>query len=1305
MKKYLFTFAFALLVGLTPITVHAVSVPGPGPADGGGAGGTDITVEEDVTHYHEITYPDGSTGTIECNHKDCEFDTFTPKVTGLHSVNAIVAGSQEYSGVYYLPELEDIPIDLVSVCSDVKLSNVNGNTVSRHSFAYVYNGYYNAEVQLEQPKYDGYKTGTAQTSKRVWSSTDNSRLLNIVGYDMLLRSEAYKLTYNPTSGNIDITYTPTLVGNSTLTADVMVMDLYKAVGQYEYDFDLAWGKDPETFGWNHKSRIEGMSESPLLQGITYMVNDVDVSEVKTYVAVTRTNPSLYWERFKRDGICNGGRHTMTSSVSSTYQDTSVSQIYSGSSRLTGAEFCNLARAIMVLYGESAPTEYELICAEQAYSIQFPRGSYSEEVYDSIMYLIAKGVVDPAEIDFDSYVTFADIEHILLRIADEDSRIETIEFYNAKNPLADEGYAMASEVTILDENVAVSVMDKEYSSQFDIFVQVVPGVNTMPVVPGGLNEYRWNEEGFSLSQGNGIVTGAPDYDVTAVGINGNYYSLQGVEKLAIPGYSDNVSFYHFKASKSELAVADVSDLRLTTPVDNDELSWCKNNPIVLYDEYDGGVWLYDNSKFVRYSFEDMNCSKEYVDKESVHYAGQLSATSKVVVILSPASYVTTTFLNEVSQLDGLNYTGIASPGFHQVGDGYTCSTIEYDADNIDYMRFEFTCTKDAQKILNSNFLSQLKKNKGVNKVIDDTVPGYYRSSTNTLLVSVDYLKDVGALTGYRKLANDRGYVLLNSNYGVNVTLSDEFGYIMVGNTLYPKDGEDLYYLDGDKLYVNYKACIGWTGDVLVLPGNKDKIVVQPMLKFGMATGVRQYVKYETIDVYTFYPRASTRTLYMTTYSNMYHTSESVKGLSLSGNYALSPYLLIMANDNGKDYLFVYHRKDMRVDGSIVDTDAQAGDDTARTKFQELTGITLDASDDFYLVKYDLNRDGTDLPNGIKLLTQTSNNKYTSGAVSTLGYVYDIPECDSVIEAMEEYAKGNSMLYPLPIVKYKLGTATYYYDLNINTYKKDSSSDMEDVGKMPYCLVSTSSSTTIAATVNDNGGYTKVPTDTLNMNNIVLVAAPAGIWGQLQLIGQEKLSDVKLSTSSMYYGTQFATRNADGIIIQNRKTSIDSSSTAFCTYFGSYGASIYVSYATESTIGAIVDLQTIEDSIEAVIEDPMSTIDWGQYKFTRLMEDADKFSTILLIFILNILPRVGMLVFFIVILLALIKDVKPWKMFNQRFFDVYKFLSFGHMSVDTIDYKRVLFTSMIALALFFMIMDGTLWNVIMWCIEGVLHLQQR
>lgn len=1299
-RLILFVVCSLCLLLAYPMRVSAVTVPGPGVSSQSPNGDSDSNETVTSIHYHDIVFDDGTKAKVSCNHKDCTPETFKPKLTALHSVNAIVAGSEEYNGVYYLPTLSDIPVDLVDLCSDVQLTGDDGKISSRHTFAYVYDGYFDAEVQFEQPRQESYKVGSAQTSKRVWSSTDSSRLLNIVGYDMLLRSESYTLAVNGETGNIDITYAPSLVGYADLTMDVIVMDLYKALGQFEYDFDIAWGRDYATFGNTKSSRISGLSSSPLLRGVTYLVDDIDVSEVKTYLAVTRTNPALYWERFERDGICNGGLHTYTSNIDRMGAETSVSKVYSNTSRLTGAEFCNIARALMTLYGEPVVTEHELLVAEQAYSIQFPQGRYTEEVYNSVMYLIAKGILDPLEMDFDSYVTFADIEHVLLRIADPNSRIQTEAMYNVRNPLATRGYAMAESVSLLDDAVSISITDTGMNAQFDILVEVVPGVNTLPYSKDITDAYNWSSTGFIYGTQEPDKSSTPGFDATAIGINGNYYSLQGVKKLVIPDTGETRSFYHFKIGVPELSELGFTDLRMTTNSSDTSSSLAADKPIILGSEYNGGVWLYAAGKgFTRHSFSEMHCSSDYVDKDSVNFAGKLSS-SKIVVVLAPASYITQDFLDQASRNDNMDFTSIAATGYHQVAAGISCSTLSLPSNGVDCIRFEFTCTDNYQSLVNSNFLRDLNRKSGV---VAESAKGFYRSSTNTLLVSADYLKNEGSLSGYKKL-DSGGYLLLSSDHGVNVTISDRMGYIMVGNTLYPTNGEDLYYEDNGELYVNYKACIGWTGDILVLPGNKDQVVAMKR-KLSNASGTDQEVEYQMKDVKTYFASASTRVLKLTTYDWGNSRVPTNSGISLAGNYVLSPYLLVMADDNGYDYLFVYHRRGMRVDGIVVDSDAQAGDSDARSKFTELTGIRLDASNDFYLVMYPLQRNGGSLPGGLKLLTNVSNESYMAGVTSTLGYICELPVCDDVAAAVKEYAKGNSAQYVLPIIDYcPDGRNHKYYDVNVNVFKRTESSDYDDVGVMPYVFYA-KSQTSNTCRITKTGYCTQQLADTVDLSSIVVYAAPAGIWGQLQLISKDKLSNLKSSSCTMYYGTQRVSKSNDGITILGRKTSISSDSEAFCTYFGSYGSSVYVSYATHSTIGSLVDLQALEDEISVIAEDPNTVIDWAQYKFSRLVENADKFSTILLIFILNVMPRITIMMFMVIILLALIKDVKPWKVFNQRCFDVYKFLTFGHSSVDDVNYKRVLFTSIIALALSFMIMDGTFWNVIMYVAKAILYLQQH
>lgn len=118
-----------------------------------------------------------------------------------------------------------------------------------------------------------------------------------------------------------------------------------------------------------------------------------------------------------------------------------------------------------------------------------------------------------------------------------------------------------------------------------------------------------------------------------------------------------------------------------------------------------------------------------------------------------------------------------------------------------------------------------------------------------------------------------------------------------------------------------------------------------------------------------------------------------------------------------------------------------------------------------------------------------------------------------------------------------------------------------------------------------------------------------------------------------------------------------------------------------------------------------IDWDEYTFNTLIHDIDNGLSILLIIVLNIIPRIGLFVFLILITLATISNVKPWKRFCTSIFDPYKLLTFGHADVNTVDSKRLLITSIIAMAVFALFMDGTLIHVLTWISQFVMTMIER
>lgn len=1323
---------------LSTSSVSAIKVPGPSnpapvtptPSDPG----TSVTVEP-----VEPVYP--------------SYTVYHPKVTALHSVNAMVASHSSYNGVYYLPRLEDIPLDIESICSNVTLKGSN----DEHKFAIVSDCYYNGEVDIElQYSDDGLSSGNGvtgngnagdtanlQTSKAVYSATDSSRLLTICGYDILLSNEVYQLSADKSAGEINIDYYPTVVGTAPLAMETIVMDIYKAIGVYEYDIDLAWGIDPDF----------DINQSPILNDISVLTDDVemgvDTSEVKTYVAITRTNPDQYWERCQRDAIFNGGSHFLTAERGSYVgSETSVSKVFSRDTRnITVAEFCTVARAIMTLYGEPVLTEDETNAALQLHGVDFPRGTYDTDTYNSIMYCIAKGILDPDETDVNEICTLADIEPLLLRIADTDSRLTIKDAVNMTNQFTVEGYSPVKSIAIAEEGISTYTVDTADKANYDIFVEVHKGVDLAKVTSSAIQDASARDSYTEVTD-DGIKT-------TYTGKQkDSYYDFANVSLVYTMGTSDKVltadnlgtttmyvdgatrTFYHFKVTPN------ISNI--TLQYENSDKNTTMDSECAFLDSYnlstltgktDGGFYLCTNPtkkfekkyeelniedmtnctllpNFAFYSFDDASCSDQFISSATANNstAGKKSSTIKTVVMVIPNSYLTQATLNNYKTDSGLDFSMLLSLnngesdtiGTGASGNTVTCWKYDYSSAGQDRTRFEFT-VQETTDITDTSFYHTIG---GDPNSKEQETEGYYRSSDGALMVSYNYLKTKGIVSGIDKLANDAGYTITLTKLGTNVTLMEKEKYVIVGDTIYGNiENEKLVEeKDGDYL-IDYRACLGWATNYVVVPTSEDSIMALPGIRGGGDTytnGTSTFVSNSTEKVSTFFPSATTSLMTTTVTKN----SKTTKGFSMTGSYALSPYIVVMANENGQDYLFVWHRKGLTVDGVKLQEDS---DKDARDKFNALTNLKCEAEADYYLVMYKLKRSNTRNPEGFTYVEIPVNNYYADNETITLGWIYTPPTYDDVALAIKDYANCTKDL-AIPIFK-KGGR---YYDANVNTCALNDGEDMLETGILPMRLGKSSATGNKFASLDANGRYVEntsmieiapgvTQDQNIDMANVVIYTAPVGMFALLKGNGYITAGDYKSNMGQLYYGTSLAKFTNGSITINSFKTGFDSKEKATCAYKGIAGTSVYAVTANTTGIGDAV--QQAEEAIEVAYEDPGALVDWGQYEFSRLIENVDDWSTIALIFALNILPRIAMLLFFILMLLALIKNVKPWRVFCQRVFDVYSFLTLGHQSVDSIDVKRLVGVSLACLTLFYMIMDGQLFNFIIWIAEGFVALSQH
>ena len=248
MKK-LYTLCLILLLSLS-FSSTALAFPAPGPDDP-----APEVVPSDPDPGGGDPGSGGDDGGGDVTPTEPNILSYTPVVTALHSVNAAFIENNE--AVYFLPALEDFPVNLADTCSD--LTTDDGK---QHKFAIVYDGYFNTEVVYNQAVTEGGDSGVSrlQTSKKVFSATDNSRCLNLLGYDLLLADEHCSIV--PCNGLINFQYTPTIVGSNYLTAKTCIMDLYKAVGAYEWDIKVTYGEDISDLAVN---------TSPLMQQLEHII--------------------------------------------------------------------------------------------------------------------------------------------------------------------------------------------------------------------------------------------------------------------------------------------------------------------------------------------------------------------------------------------------------------------------------------------------------------------------------------------------------------------------------------------------------------------------------------------------------------------------------------------------------------------------------------------------------------------------------------------------------------------------------------------------------------------------------------------------------------------------------------------------------------------------------------------------------------------------------------------------------------------------------------------------------------------------
>lgn len=1300
-----------------PGPVETPSDPSPG-GDGGGGGGSG---------------GGGGEPAPEPEPKVPEILSYTPVVTALHSVNAGFA-REDGLAVYFLPQLEDFPVDLVDTCADV--TSEDGQ---EHKFAVVYDGYFDTEVAYSLAQNDNTDTSDVhrlQTSKKVYSQTDNSRCLNLLGYDLLLSDERVKIV--TVGDKISFDYYPTLVGTAPITTKTAVMDLYKAVGQYEWDIKIAFGKDDTL----------KVSTSPIMQQIAVLTNDeveggIDTEEGATWVWATRTNPDIYWTRASRDALFDGGAHLYTSDV---YVGNNVSVSFSKNETqtLTMLEFLQLARAIMELYGEPILTELEIERALQAYALQLPTGSMSDEAMETVRYMAAKGIIEPGTIDLNKTVTFADIEEILLRIADEQSRL-TFKMPNlSSSTMSRAGYSKVSLSGVDTEfqscEEIVNPFDSDY---YDYYIEAVdgytnfylnklsgvdltqqdnmtqeptdPSQDTTPPTnpnpgtkpkdgtsPPSSRQARiptdpiiQEEKVYAFACDKLIVEGA---EIGPTTTGSGYFQYCGMKEVLGRYY------YHFQIARTigSVTISYDADPALEQLLD-----------ITSYTlpDADGGVYNYSEGLPAKQTFDEAGFSDMFVDAD--RYGADYNGLEVTESYLSDyhwykITYTTAEWDNLVKGSVGSVFKYKYGAGDYQTEEVIAAKDLEQARNTTDRRFLDkggnawyvYESSQDGSAdlviVICQTKMSRPEFNQGLCAASASNNPkafiqstAYYKADDGTLLASYEYLRAKGLCSNIQ--VPKQGTGIMFSTAKGNVSLRNDLDLIIVGDTAIPADGELLYYKEGTNFYINLKACLGWSKDWVAVTTDDTLI---PIIDLSSALrGVS--VSASTKSMTTYFPRKSL-SLGTLSLNMLLSPDKGGSGLALTSSNPLGCYMVVMDQSGSADYLFVWHRRDVVLPSGGEGT---SGDSDAISTFNRLTGVNVSSvSSNYVLSMYPLSRENTGNPAGIKYLSYTSVQSY--GAVErALGYVYTPPKFGSVNDALNAYASGDSKCaIPVAEVNGK------YVNLNLNTC-----TDMEGNEQLPIGTLPMSMDTEKKDAVNKmgriNSGGTGVEETSASYDNLEstqIYTAPVGLFQALKGLGARPLSEWS-SKGALFFGSSQCEVKNGSITIKGRQLEFDDNVDAVCALLSSSASAVFVINEDSSSLGQLLG-DKLED-FAVVVTDPETLIDWSQYKFKRLVENIDSWSSILLIFVLNVLPRIGMLLFFVLMLLSLIKNVKFWRTFCVEHFDVYSFLTMGKQNVDTVNTGKIMGISLICFSIFLIIMDGQLFNFVIFICRFIVILTQR
>lgn len=988
------------------------------------------------------------------------WQTFQPKVTAMHSLNAYIA-NQLGQAVYYVPTLDKLPNvrNRMYNCTDFRGTN--------QKFAAIYDGYFDVECQdvlLKRP--NGEYTKVPEMMKNVEPGSE--RELTILGYDFLLTKESIRdITTNGTA--VSVTYQADKLDMRSGSVDVRtaVMNIYKAIGQEVQETVYVFTEDPTLT--LETSPIQSEIHLQMAQG-----NSIDVSAGAGYVFTTRTNPDLYWEKAERDHIIMNVSAGEVSNTTATHT-------------LTLAEFCSYAYEIMSMYGEPVMTTSEKSILLQLYGTSVPYKGVDGFAVEAIENFIAKGIISPdddqADMNWNAPITPKYMLTLLMRIADVDSRMTYKDVEITINP------------TLLDQNW--------YAAGINIENSPILKLNEDPLYA---KVATYTENRFAK---NKVVSDLGAHDNDAFYIqnhlvvhnpnDGKYYPL-GVLVNSTPGYADEEkkTFNDFV----NLYQKDGDKVAVTTPF-GECLGWegGENGKlrINIYIKKVGDLLQSDGTYHIHMQKEDGSYSSGYLqippgksadestprrgtsssdddeededkydddweedeeedasdwyDEPGVNLASTVSAV--VMMEITPGTESEITFKSKV---------GGAKKTLAQIMDdvnpdngyGYL---IPGDDTEIHIKKV----SDSLYQVEGVQTLAELRDRAGDSMSKAKPIEGFVNQDTE-LIVSTDWLKEAGFIVDFNTEQGNENVLVLKSTYN-EIYLDRSKKIIVAGTTVYSlqnlKEDEIFMSPKSGTYYVNFRAVMGWTGDFMLFKDSGNGTVTVSVTGYPKSARCGNNLSGtsgNTIQIDM--KRIEDSTSPISGLFDNTEMSQSIQGFSATdtGRYGKKtvsmtvtyPYANWMIYSRGalgestdatdNDWLFVFKPKRVKINGKDVEYD----DSASRQIFTTIMGPKDMSQDLISIWTYPLYRN------------QADADKNPEGFIwnEALGWIYQPQEVDDSYDFLVEYLDGTKTYNggsdgratsPIPLVTIK-GQVTC---MNLNSYSvnKNGQEELLEYGTIP------------------------------------------------------------------------------------------------------------------------------------------------------------------------------------------------------------------------------------------------------------------